>query len=282
MPAQYYQPGFTAQIDTAVMVAPSSEAYQAKFTVSRSIETGPDTASVSIYGLAPARRAQMALQWQSLGRSLMTIAAGYGGIMTPLFGGDVRSIRANQRSGADRIVTVTADDAGDAITEAPMHLHTGGSTARQLIQAALLAWTQYGTPIVAHASVEQVLATKAAQSTIDMFGSYIGKARDLVDEAARRLGARWWIRNGQLFMALGALPIPGLAVVPFAMSEPVREGQDIELQAFFDPLIMPGVAVQITDLTGVFQARVQECTHNGNLRGGSPWTTQIRARLIGG
>ena len=109
------------------------------FRVSRTMTSTPDHAEVAIYGLDLPRRQAMQAIWTELGAANLRISSGYMGVAINLFAGDVRSL-SSKLEGADYVTHATADDAGDAITDAaipPALTSSIGMSAALLVQKAL-------------------------------------------------------------------------------------------------------------------------------------------------
>lgn len=263
------------------------------FSIARTMTPEPDTATVSVYGLARARRKAIEALYAETGRLAAEIKVGYDRVALDMFSGDVRELRGNARTGGDRPLQFTADDAGDALSEVLLPgLSSIGLTPEQMIDAALAAFaappntptSAGGTLIVKHPSVAAAIAgTTSAPSFYNVVA--IGRARDLIDEAARILGVRWWIRDGQLFMARRGLPTDGLAVqLPPDrwLTEPSEDGDGlIRVATLLDPQLVPGRQVRIlgwpfTGQTSV--ARIEQGTYAGDTEQPSPFSAALVCR----
>jgi hypothetical protein len=232
------------------------------FRVTRTMTSTPDSASIAIYGLDLPRRLAMQTIWSELGRAELLILSGYSGITIKMFLGDVRSL-SSTLDGADWITTATADDGGDAIADAAIPAQftsSAGVDASTMVTIALACINSPAAyvppaappliPIVPHPSVAAAIATmNPAALTLFYTAVRIGKARDLLDEAARIIGARWWIRDSQLFMAKRKLPVDGLAIVlprTHWLSEPAEDaGGVVKVATFLDPNLAPGRQVSL-------------------------------------
>lgn len=301
--ARLYKPGvvvtLAGQTATSLGMIPGGVDPRIVFRVKRTLTSTPDTAEVGIYGLAPERRTAMQALFGETGRSVLTIAAGFEGVTIPVFRGDVRKMRATDRDGGDFVTRAWADDAGDAIAEAriPAALSsTAGLTAQQMIDVALACFaapqgTFPGAVIAPDASVGQAIATATPGATTTFYASVqVGKARDLLDEAARTLGVRWWIRDNQLFMARRGLPVgaPALASVllpDHLLEEPSDDGSGLtRIVAMFDPNIQPGLQVNLVGRVapGVTETfRAEACEYAGDVESSAPWSVTIDARSFG-
>ncbi len=267
------------------------------FSVERTMTSTPDTAKVAIYGLAPERRTAMAAVFHELGQSEIVLSVGYDGITVPLFRGDVRRMKANERVDADYAVLVEADEAGDALATVTVRSSTLGLTASQMIDVALLALAQGGAVagagvrpqiVVKHPSVDAALATAPSAAVVYTSVS-ISKATDFLDEAARIAQARWFIRDGQLFFAKRRIPTDGLAVrLPRThwLSEPSEDGRALmHLETFCDPNIAPGrlIALEGRTAPGVLEYfRAEACSYAGDTEASTPWSVSVVLRRTEG
>lgn len=267
------------------------------FRVRRTMTPTPDTADVSVYGLSPERRLAIQSLWSELGRAKVLIASGYEGITAQLFAGDARSLRASVRAGADFATICTADDAGDALADTTITLSTAGLTVQNMIDLALAALARGtgpvagGTPgevVVAHPSVAATIATATPGSTTLFYSAVsIGKATDLLHEAARILGCRWWIRDSQLFMARRGVPTDGLAILlprSHWLDEPTEDGKGlVRVSTLLDPNIVPGRQLQLVGrlaLADVETFRVETCEYSGDTDSGAPFRVDCEARRL--
>lgn len=269
------------------------------FRIKRSLMSTPDECDCSIYNLDPIREKALVSAFQEVGRAPCTIAAGYG-VITPLvFRGDLRSMDGHRRDGADYALVFSADDGGDWQSELTFKEQVSSSqyTVRNQIDAVLAA-INTGDPtrkilpytLVEHPSVAAAIAfePKSMTPVSEVFAG--SKVREVMDEAARRCNARWWIADGLLYMATRKLPVDGLSIVlrrPQWMQEPSDDGKGVVRHTvMFDPNIQPGRQVTLVD--DLFRRssspepfRCEVAEHTGDTRGG-PWATSMVLRRITG
>lgn len=288
-----------SSVQTMLFAAP-----RVAFRVTRSMTSTPDTGSVAVYGLAPERRTAMQAIWTELGTAGLTLASGYDGITLRLFSGDVRTLQASVYENAEFVTRATADDAGDALTDAvvpPGLASTAGVSVSEMIQLAIACINAPAAyvppahppevPLVAHPSVAAVIANaNPAALTLFYTSVSVGKARDLLNEAARILGVRWWIRESLLYMTRRQLPIDGLAVaLPRShwLSEPSEDGLGtIRVSTFLDPNLAPGRQValvgRIANDTSVEMMRIEAGEYTGDTDSGAPFRADlVLRRLVG-
>jgi len=268
------------------------------FRLRRSMTQTPDSLTLAIYGLAPEQRLAIQAAWTELGKARVGLSCGYDGAMQSLFLGDARSITASSFEPPEFVTRAVADDGGDALADAVFSGSTIGIDAKTMIDVALRALNLPrgpvsaggpATPIVAHPSVAATLAATPTQATVLFYGSVtVGKASDLLTEAARLLGARWWIRDGLLHMAKFGIPIdPGIAVLlprTHWLAEPVEDGAgSIRVSTFLDPQIVPGRQVQLigrTSIASVEPFRVEVAEYTGDTDSANPFSVTFDARRI--
>lgn len=274
--------------------------------VRRTMTPQPDTAEIAIENIAPERRKAIETLFGELGSAKLAIQVGYDGLVLHLFAGDVRApLRANVLEGASIVTRVTADDGGDTLTDATFAelaaltgttasgTTTSGLTADDMITLALSCFATKNAakrpvpdpPIVRHPSVDAAVASSVAAYSLFNVVS-ISKASDLLNEAARILGVRWWIRDHQLFMAKRGAPTdPLAALLPRThwLSEPSEDGNGIlRVSTFLDPTITPGRQVVLIGRTDPFTKevyRADECEYAFDTEGG-PWSLGLALRRV--
>ena len=270
------------------------------FRVTRTMTSTPDSASVAIYGLDLPRRQAMQTIWTELGRAELSVGSGYSGVTINLFRGDVRSL-SSQLDGTDYVTHATADDAGDAITDAaipPGFMSTAGVAAPKMVEIALACINSPAAyvppagppliPITPHPSVAAAIATmNPAALTLFYTSVRIGKARDLLDEAARIIGCRWFIRDSQLYFAKRKLPTDGLAIVlprTHWLAEPAEDaGGTIKVATFLDPNLSPGRQCVLVGRVapGIPEpCRIEAGEYTGDTYSGAPFRADLVVRRI--
>jgi hypothetical protein len=292
MAGRLYKPGLRlelagVQITHARTLPPVQLAPDVRFRVSKSLASTPDSCEVEIDGLGPDTRARIGTLWNSTGAARLVLDVGYDGSLSRLFAGDVRELRIPYRSGT---VVAVADDAGDAISEAAFSLSTIGCTTSQLVDLALLALAQYATPpqiIGRHPSVAAVLA-EAPTAALIYTAVHVGKAADLLDEAARILGCRWWIRDGLLYMARRNQPTDRLAVLlprSHWLAEPAEDKDGgMRVETLLDPLCQPGRQITLEGRTTPWSLEplvVRAGEYAGDTAAGhAPWAAGLTCRRV--
>lgn len=294
-----YRPACTVSIAGQSVVAlgvPPTVAPRVAFRVRRTLASTPDTAHVSVYGLEETRRAALGAVWHELGRAKVLLASGYDGVVGSLFAGDARELHPTVTIGPELATMVIADDGGDVLADAtiPSGLSsTAGITARQMIDVALACFAAKAaetgdTPIAAHPSVDAAVASATPGASTAFYASVsVGKAKDLLDEAARTLGVRWWVRDGLLYMARRGIPTDGLAVAlprAYWLDEPTEDGKGlVRVPTFLDPNIVPGRQIQLLGRVSPFSVeffRAETCEYAGDTDSGAPFSVSCELRRI--
>lgn len=287
---RYFKPAVLVTLGGHVIASlglPLVHGLHVAFRVKRTIASSPDSAEVALTGLDPDRVASVRSVFASTGRTKLTIASGYDGATVPLFAGDVR--RMDETGTTDRTLIVSADDAGDALANATVQASTAGWTPQNMIDVALAAFARAdpGFPIIPDQSVATTIASANPVAVTAFYASVsVGNAKDLLDEAARLLQCRWWIRDGRLFMARRNLPTDGLAIAlpeTHWLDPPADDGSGLIRGATFcDPNLVPGrqIALIREDVRGIVYARAESTMHSGDMESSEPWSCAYEARRI--
>jgi hypothetical protein len=264
------------------------------FNVTKTMTSSPDSATVRIEGLGPDKRGVMRSIWSELGAATLEIWAGWDGAPTiQIFSGDVRDLVVPSRG--DAPVTATADDGGDAIAEALVSCSSLGLTAENMIDLALAAVERHELqhhpdrprPIAKHPSVGAAVASSIAAPQLFRVVS-VSKAAELLDEAARILGVRWWLREGLLYMAARGAPTDPVAVAlprTHWLDEPAEDKDGLlRIPALFSPLLVPGRQVTIQGRSTPWSSEPYRCEavdHAGDWGSDEPWSSALVARRVG-
>lgn len=284
-----FQPSVTTIVGTQSFVNLLGQGLRVVFSVHRTMTPTPDSCTLALYNMDPLRRMTIQSQFVEQGTSNMTIMSGYGGVVKPLFNGNVRKMRGVVREGADIATQLTGDDGGDIFENVEMNVSYPAMGADQMIQVAIAAMVAKGIPIVPHPSVAAVIGQSNPGALLKIHNVvHVGGVTDLLDEAARLLGSRWWVRDGQLMLAKQGLPSDGVAgvVLPRThwLTEPVEDDEDIvSLATFLDPIIVPGRRIDVIGRTlpGVPESfRAEECTYTGDTFSNAPFACMMRLRRL--
>lgn len=297
--ARLWRPSAIVTIGTQIvrdinLPPPAPRGPRIAFRIKRTLTSTPDAADIAIWNLAPERETNMALKYQTTGTALVTIAAGYGAVTSTLFRGDTRTMRSHVIDGADWRFEVSADDGGDALSDLTVSYYTAGWTVQNMIDVAIkrlaLGDPLHGIdpyPVTPHSSVMKAIDNVQPGVLARMYtGAHAGKVSDLLDEAARILGVRWWIANNVLYMAARRAPVDGMQVVLdrrtwLDLPQECGEGL-VKLSAMFNPDLIPGRFVQVVGrvLPGVPEPfRCDAVEISGDTRSG-PWRSDMILRRV--
>lgn len=299
---RYWRPSAIATLGEQIaqdinLPPPAPRGPRIAFSITRTMTSEPDSAEISVWNLAPERETAVVAKYHEVGYLPITLAAGYEGATSIVFRGEAHTVRSHVRQGPDYALVVSSRDAGDVLADLVCDVHTAGIPAETLILAAVAKINAgdpsrgvFPYPLAPHPSVAiAVNAVQPGARTRVYTACHAGKVRDLLDEACRILRCRWWIGNGLLYFAANKLPtdMPALAVVlprKTWLSEPQLDAEQvIKLDAFFDPMLLPGSIVILEGrvLPGVTEpCRVEAVTIAGDTRAAQPWSSSLIMRRI--
>lgn len=288
--ARYYNPFAVFTISGVLVQFANGHGLNVRCTITRTLEPEPDSCEISIEGLDPTKArimGQIFRELPTLPTNIVNVQLGYDAIPQNAFTGRMESFLDAQRSGPSIWTHITAGDGADAFDTNKLvpAVSTAGLTAENMIDVALAVLT----PIVRGPSVPLVIAgaTPIAQGPFSASG--VRTATDLLDEAARMLRCRWWIRDGMLHLARNGLPSPEPAIiiapdqpgprfpgVPLVESVTFGGGGLMQCATFLDPGIVPGRAISYQG----GQFRVEHVVHSLETRSPAPWVSRIVGRAL--
>lgn len=298
-----FKPGLSVQVGTALVTniplpeVATRSGLRVQFRVERSLTQTPDSAQITIWNLSPERRTAISSAFSELGVSAVQLSLGFDGIIRPFFRGDMRQIADDQASGGDSAFVIEADDGGESIEDVTVRLSTRGMTPSIMVDVALAFIAQGGAVarvpplpgrvIVKDPSVNAFLAATPQAAQIYTAVS-IGKASDLITQAARIAGCRWWIRDDTLFFGKLGLPTtPQLATVldtNSILGRPSIDGSGlIRVSAILNPNIVPGGQIALRDRVApgsIENFRVEHGLYEGDTEGDTPWSVQVTGRRL--
>jgi len=251
------------------------------FRIEKSLESTPNSASISIYNLSEGSRSLVEQDG-----AVIQLRAGYGENVKLLFIGDIART-TTKRSGGDIITEVEAGDGEFAYQNATANVSLGpGAKYSQVFQALgnRLGLTQ-GTVKITNPN--------------DQFQqgySYSGAARDALDILTEKQGLEWNIQDGQLQvlpadvttddLVIVLNPGSGLVGSPFktkilrpdlARVGKGKEESGVSATSLLNPEIRPGRRVQVESqfVNGVF--KVEKVTHSGDTHS-TQFYSEVEAR----
>lgn len=283
-----YKPGISATIGGVTVRNLDGYGLRVAFSVSRSMSAEPDSAEIAIYNISEQTRSDMLARFNETGRAKVEIRAGYDGTIVQLFRGDLRrSTTKVQPAGGDVPSAFIADDAGDALAEARISVSSLGLSVRDMINVALAALAREDEPIAEHPSVQAAISSAGVEARASLFEQVsLSSATDLLDEAARTIGARWFVRDRQLYLAKNLLPTDGIAIeLPRShwLSYPAQDTSGFwRFSTLLDPRIVPGRQIILVGRTAPGSRdvlRAELCRYVGDTNASAPWKVDIAARL---
>lgn len=248
-----------------------------RFRVRKSITSSANTAEIDVFNMDERRVTPVSTIIASTGKAPISVSVGYDNVVGRIFSGDIKRLDSKLVQPPDVITRIKADDAGDEINEIKLAVTAPAASVDQLVNLALRAFTQLGN--------RPIKIAKSASSIIEAFRSrdmpfpiaHVGRASDLLDEAARMLEARWWIDGGELHMAKLGRPMDNLAVVLDTERLFSDVSNDVNgfvrFKTFCDPNIVPGRHIKI----GPSIYRVHMVEYSGDTFGGAPWAADVVA-----
>ena len=293
MPGDLFNPGITLAVAGQVITNVDQSGLRVSFHAVRTMTATPDFCDVSVYNLGDVGKTAIQAFFDLSGSAPLILSVGYGGVLTQLFSGSVRSMTARVALLPDVLTRFVADDGGDAMAEARAPSSTIGLSPINMVDVAIVAMNALPTtivPIVAHPSVAATFALSTVAQQAQVYTAVsIGRAWDLVVEAARAMGARAWIRDGQIHMTKRGLPSDqvGLGVLlprSHWLTEPEHDGAGVvKISAYMDPSLVPGRIVTIVGRTAPASAelhRIEVAEYSGDTGGGSPWAVNLTLKAI--
>ena len=258
------------------------------FDIARTNKPQPDEGTVRIYNLSPTTIGRMHAAYKSATEigfrrpSLeLELNAGYEGIVSPMFKGDVWNMRPRVREGSDWYTEFQAADGGDAFRGGAVNASVGGVDYRTLIGIVTKAMN-----IKTSAQAEASLAAAGANVRRLEGGVVIqDTARAALDRLTKDLDLTWWIKDGQLVIVkrvttdVAVVLTPNTGLLNFDL---VRSG-DIEGSAMLNPLMFPGRQLLVQDRffrpVGEPAYRIESTAVSGASWGGD-WDTNFVGRGV--
>jgi len=259
----------------------------AAFSVNRTSNKDPNTASVTVYNLNPTNRALLkqgadmlatpktAWNWPLL------IEAGYVGNRMQIFSGDIRRVEVGKQA-VDWVTTIEADDGGRAYVGARLNTYFGpGTTVRQILQAAADA---LGVGLGNSAAKFAAGNFRKGFVNFKKGVAVHGAASKILDKYVTSAGYAWSIQDGQLQVlgpneslldiAVVLTPTTGLIGTPSH-----GEKGAINAVSLLNGEIKPGrvIDIQCRSLTGRYRATA--VTHSGDTQG-SDWYSSFEAEEL--
>ncbi len=246
------------------------EGLRISFEVTKTRESTPNTAKISIYNLSPKHRAMLETE-EDLG---VILEAGYGGNLEELFAGDIKRAVTQQQTvsrleslvittvnqGPDKVTTIEAAS-GQIATERLTFdkSYIEGQSTVNVLSDVIKSFGSLGIDIQNALSFLKSgqVSDKIAQAGMALSGMAVNH----MDKLTGALGLEWSIQNNslQLIPQNGQTIEEAVLLTPQTglIGSPLWKKGGIEFTAMINPKIIPGRMVTITieekQYTGFFR-----------------------------
>lgn len=285
--ARYYNPTAIVSVVGQPVAFADGEGLNMKIQITRSLEQTPDRCVIDIEGLDPIRAQLMGQVFRetSLGQ-IVTVQLGYDAVAVSAFTGRLEAFSPSQPNGPALWTHAEAGDAPDEFENIRIPIQSTTSlTASNMVDLGIAALGLLPGPSVAPTVAGAALV---AATPFDAVG--VRQATDLLDEAARILRCRWWMRDGMVHMSRNGIPDPSRLAIIIAPSGPgpvfpgvpliaqprFGGGGLIEVPTFMEPDFVPGG--QAVYLGTTF--RIEHVVHSIETRGAAPWSSTVVGRAL--
>jgi len=204
-----------------------------KFYIKKEDAQTPNTARITIYGVAPDTVARIKKEFVDI-----IIQAGYEENYGVIFRGNIKEVRTGKENGVDTFVEISAGDgdAGYAFGTVNKTL-AAGSSQNDIVNAAMIGQPGY----IPDLGGERLPRAKVLY----------GMKRDVLRRSAQSTDTTWSVQDGKMqFLPLTGL-LPGQAVVLNSKSgligTPEQTVDGIKAEALLNPLLKIGARVIINE-----------------------------------
>lgn len=275
---ELYNRLFRVSVGEAGSLGPAFSDLRCTFDIKKSTDSKQNSIAFSVYNLGPSTRTK----FETLGNRVL-IEAGYaaGGLQTLAVGDIVRAVSSYEHP--EIVTKVEAGDGDKALTSKRVSLsYKGGTAAKTMVQEIVDAFDIDQTDI----PIDLSGAFKSAWS-------YVGRARDAMDQLAVRFGFEWSIQNNTLQITPKDKPSQRQAVVLSASSGLIgypaplddmrgesdkskkKEPPGIRVVSLLNPSIIPGDPIIVDSvLTGRATFKVKAVQHRGDTHA-ARWETEV-------
>lgn len=252
---------------------------QVAFKVDKGLNSDPNTATVTIYNLAPA-----SLEFLQRKPLIVRVEAGYAGDPRRLFVGDLLHPETHDE-GPDRITTLTLGDGARAYRFARVtpRAFRAGTDYRTILGEAAGAM---GLRMPSNAAEAVALTQKVASGY-----TLQGRAASEMTRLLKPTGYRWSVQDGELQILADDEVRPDAAVVVSedtglvgspVYGAPGEAGKPpvLSIKMLLYPSLKPGAKLKVQSryINGLF--RVQRVSHSGSAPAGGEWYSDIEATAL--
>lgn len=260
--ADLYDRVASLQVDTLVL-----DGLRFAFKVERTLRARPGKATVQVWNLTAANRAQL----DALDGVGVTLNAGYTATGTAvIFSGTLRRVSHERADGNTWITKVEGEDGGRERRTARTLRSFRPGTPLRTVFLALVDDFGVGTGNTNQATASATLA--ALGNTVVTGTTLRGSAARELDRICNAAGLEWSIQNGALQILPIGTALAGQAVVLSPTSgligSPSREQRGrVKFRSLLNPEIVPGKQVQIQSRVVTATVRVEKCSWSGDTEG---------------
>lgn len=214
--------------------------------ITKTLERTPNTALIKLYNLSPDTEAKVKGEFDEV-----IVIGGYGTNMLQVFRGNIRHT-AGGRDGNDRIFEIDAADGDRDFREAFVTTTIGPNSSQgELLSTALASM------------VDTVKGYIGVPDRKFIRGrTFVGLARDLLDDIAGYHDANWSIQDGQLQIVPAQSTLPTEAFVINAdtgmLGSPELDDKGIRVSTLFNPHIQPNGKIWLDNNDILLRVRKQK------------------------
>jgi hypothetical protein len=255
----------------------------------------PNTCDLTIYGLNPTHRFQLAKATAkpagkaSAGNGTVAavvpciIMAGYQQRKTLFFSGELRAAQ-DKTSGPNVVTEISSGDGDTAITQARLNVSVApGATLSQVVNQVLAAFGPAVQPGNLQSALAQFAGSAQASQAFAKGMTLKGSASEIFTDICRSIGAQWSVQNGALQILPLGQPAPGVATVVDEnhgmIGTPTVDSKGIAVvETLMLPGIIPGSLIQLTSKNAYGFYRVIGMEVSGDTSPGSTtWGMKLNA-----
>ena len=255
--------------------------FRVTFKIEKTLESNPNTSTISIYNLSPDSRARFEAK-----NAIVSLDVGYGSELEQIYLGRVAKA-FTRKIGPDFVTEIESGDGERAFQAAKVDLaFPPGATAQEVLSK--VADTFKGVDGGGVKSIKNFLLGQFKSFATGFVAS--GSSRDVLDSLTKTCGLEWSIQDGQIQIlekgkgtletAFEVSPSSGLVGSPGKVKASSAEGPQggVEFSMLLQPKLVPGRLVRLSSagVSGVF--RIAKVVHEGDNQGGT-WLSKCEGYL---
>lgn len=244
------------------------------FSVTKTSKPEPNKASIKVWGLSDAHRAQLVEQAAS---SISTqLEAGYASGTSVIYRGDLRRC-FTMREQASLVTTIETSDGALQMQSSRVSVSVqAGATNRDVLAKVARAVG------VSDGNLSDALSKLGGASVFLNGGVFYGSAADEMTRLCRSLDLTWSIQDGKLQVLGRRDVVQGVAIRlskdTGMINEPSIDPKGkLQVNMLMQPDVFPGRLIKLdgTRLKGNF--KIEQTVHSGDTRGSGPWQIACQA-----